>query len=228
MNGLARTLFGRRRSPTSRGGRQIACALVLAAGTAMWAQTQATSVALERPAGVAFDAAGNLYIAETNNQEIRRVDTAGAMTTVAGTGVQGFGGDGGAAVQALLDSPTGVAVDAAGNLYLTDAHNQRIRKIAAATGTIATIAGTGAAKFAGDGGAATAAVLSLPTAVAVDGAGDFFFSDTGNHRVREIVATGAQVGTIVTVAGSGVQGFAGDGGVATAAAIDSPDGLAVG
>ena len=85
----------------------------------MWAQTQATSVALERPAGVAFDAAGNLYIAETNNQEIRRVDTAGAMTTWRScglSGVQGFGGDGGPAVAALLDSPSGVAVDAAGNL----------------------------------------------------------------------------------------------------------------
>jgi sugar lactone lactonase YvrE len=208
----------------------VACALLLLVGTASaaGAQTQASSVALERPAGVAFDAAGNLYIAETNNQEIRRVDTTGVLTTVAGTGVQGFGGDGGAAVAALLDSPSGVAFDAAGNLYIADAHNQRIRKITAVTGVITTIAGTGEAGFAGDGGAATAAELCLPTAVAVDGAGDVFVSDTGNHRVREIVATGAQAGTIVTVAGSGVQGFSGDGGPATAAAIDSPDGLAVG
>jgi sugar lactone lactonase YvrE len=230
MNGPARTFFGRRRPPIRRGGREVACALALAmGGMAAGAQTvPATTVPLERPAGVAFDAAGNLYLAETNNQEIRRVDTTGAMTTVAGTGVQGFGGDGGPAVQALLDSPSGLAVDAAGNLYIADAHNQRIREVAATTGVITTIAGTGVAGFAGDGGAATAAELSLPTAVVVDGAGNVFFSDTGNHRVREIVATGAQAGRIMTVAGSGVQGFSGDSGAATAAAIDSPDGLAVG
>ncbi|HEX4652164.1 MAG TPA: Ig-like domain repeat protein [Granulicella sp.] len=216
---------GRRWLGAARG---LFVAMVLGVCAAAGAQTvQAVTVPLARPAGVAFDVAGNLYIAETNNQEIRKVDATGVMTTVAGTGVQGFGGDGGPAALALLDSPSGVAVDAAGNIYIADAHNQRIREIAAATGVITTIAGSGAAGFAGDGGPATAAQLSLPTAVVVDAAGDVFFSDTGNHRVRKVVAAGAQAGTIRTVAGTGVQGFAGDGGSATAAAMDSPDGLAV-
>jgi sugar lactone lactonase YvrE len=190
-----------------------------------WAQSvPALSVPLQRPAGVAFDQKGNLYIAETNNHAIRRVTPAGAMTTVAGDGVQGFGGDGGPAVEAQLDSPSGVAIDAAQNLYLTDTHNQRIRRVDAATGTITTIAGTGVSGFSGDEGPATAAALCLPTAVALDAAGDVYFSDNGNHRLREIVAA---TGVVVTVAGDGVQGYAGDGGVATAAEIDSPDGVAV-
>jgi sugar lactone lactonase YvrE len=241
--GVGRPTFGRGRSsgrsclkgPGGLGGcwarvlllgaAWVVWAVVCGAGFGAWGQSvQAITVPLARPAGVAFDASGNLYIAETNNHAIRKVDATGILTTVAGTGVQGFGGDGGPAVAALLDSPTDVAVDGGGNLYIADAHNQRIRRIAAATGGITTVAGTGVQGFAGDGGPATAAVLSLPTALAVDAAGDVFVSDTGNHRIREIVAA---TGTMVTVAGTGVQGFAGDGGAATAAAIDSPDGLAV-
>jgi hypothetical protein len=228
MTGLAGARFAGWGGGGNR-ARRLVCLLAglcLAAGVVR-AQAQtvaAISVPLLRPAGVAFDAAGNLYIAEMNNHVVRRVDTAGGLTTVAGTGVQGFGGDGGAAGSAVLDSPGGVAVDGAGNLYIADTHNQRIRRVAAGTDVILTVAGVGMAGFAGDGGAATAAMLSLPTAVAVDAAGDVFVSDTGNHRVREIVAA---TGVITTVAGDGVQGFAGDGGAAMAAEIDSPDGLAV-
>ncbi|MGP8259944.1 MAG: Ig-like domain repeat protein [Acidobacteriaceae bacterium] len=187
-------------------------------------QTQATTLPLLLPAAVAFDAAGNLYIAETGNHVVRKVTPGGAIATVAGDGVQGFGGDNGVATAAELDSPAGVAVDAAGNLYIADSHNQRVREVAAATGAIATIAGTGVSGFSGDGGAATAARLDLPTALALDAAGDVYVADTENHRVRRIAAG---TGAITTVAGNGVEGYAGDGGAATAASIDSPNGVAL-
>lgn len=181
---------------------------------------QATAAQLAAPAQIAYDAAGNLYIADLNDNVIRKVDLAGIVTTVAGTGEQGFAGDGGPATSALLDSPAGVAVDAAGNIYIADTHNQRVRKVS--NGTITTIAGTGAAGFSGDGGEATAAQLSSPTALAVDANGNLYIADTDNHRIRKI--SGA---TITTVAGNGEQGFFGDGGAATAAGIDSPNGVAV-
>lgn len=202
-------------------------ALVLATGGfAIQAQTAppsnilATTAPLDAPAGIAYDAAGNLYIADLNHNVIREVNLADVITTVAGTGEQGFAGDGGAATSALLDSPAGVAVDAAGNIYIADTHNNRIRKVSG--GTISTIAGTGAASFSGDSGAATAATLNHPTALAVDGAGNLYIADTDNHRIRKI--SGA---IITTVAGDGEQSFSGDGGAATAAGLDSPNGVAV-
>jgi hypothetical protein len=143
---------------------------------------------------------------------------------VVGSGVQGFAGDGGLATAAELDSPMGLAVDATGDLFVADSHNQRVREVAAGSGVITTVAGTGSAGFAGDGGPAKAAVLDLPTALACDAAGNLFVADTGNHRVRKIAAGS---GVITTVVGNGVEGFGGDGGVATAAVIDSPGGLAV-
>ncbi|GGG83925.1 hypothetical protein GCM10011585_29590 [Edaphobacter dinghuensis] len=181
---------------------------------------QATAATLAAPAQIAYDAAGNLYIADLNDNIIRKVDLAGIVTTVAGTGEQGFSGDGGAATSAQLDSPAGVAVDAAGNIYIADTHNQRIRKVSG--GTITTIAGTGTAGFSGDSGAATSAMLSNPSALAVDSSGNLYIADTDNHRIRKIAGT-----TITTVAGNGEQGFFGDGGAATSAAIDSPNGVAV-
>jgi sugar lactone lactonase YvrE len=181
---------------------------------------QATAAPLAAPAQIAYDAAGNLYIADLNDNVIRKVDLAGIVTTVAGTGEQGFAGDGGPATSALLDSPAGVAVDAAGNIYIADTHNQRVRKVN--NGTISTIAGITAAGFSGDGGAATSAQLSNPSALAVDASGNLYIADTDNHRIRKISGT-----TITTVAGDGEQGFSGDGGAATAAGIDSPNGVAV-
>lgn len=181
---------------------------------------QATAAPLAAPAQVAYDAAGNLYIADLNDNVIRKVDLAGIVTTVAGTGEQGFAGDGGAATSALLDFPAGVAVDAAGNIYIADTHNQRVRKVS--NGTITTIAGTGTAGFSGDNGASTSAQLSGPTALAVDANGNLYIADTDNHRIRKISGV-----TITTVAGNGEQGFSGDGGAATAAGIDSPNGVAV-
>ncbi|HEU5341733.1 Ig-like domain repeat protein [Edaphobacter sp.] len=188
------------------------------------AQTPATSVPLVLPSAIAYDAQGNLYIAEAGKHDIRKVDSAGDITTIAGTGTQGFGGDGGSATAAELDSPQGLAVDAAGDLYVADTHNQRIRKIAATTGIITTVAGAGVAGYSGDGGPAVSARLDLPTAIALDTAGNLYVADTANHRIRKIsVATGI----ITTAAGNGVEGYSGDGAAATAAALDSPAGLAV-
>ena len=181
---------------------------------------EATSVALNKPGGLAFDAAGNLYIADTDNNIIFEVSLAGVISTVAGTGEQGFGGDGAAATSALLDSPAGVTVDASGNIYIADTHNNRIREVTG--GIITTIAGTGVAGYSGDGAAATAATLSYPTAVTIDSKSNLYIADTNNHRIREITGT-----TIATVAGDGEQFYSGDGLLATAAGLDSPNGVAV-
>lgn len=181
---------------------------------------EAINTSLYLPSGLAFDTAGDLFIADTANHLVLEVNLVGIISTIAGTGEQGFGGDGGAATSALLDAPIGVAVDAAGNLYIADTHNQRIRKVSG--GTITTIAGTGDAGFSGDGAAATAATLSLPTGVAVDSNGNIYIADTDNHRIRKIAA-----GLITTVAGNGEQTYSGDGGLATAAGLDSPSGIAV-
>lgn len=176
------------------------------------------------PTSVAFDSQGNLYVAETNNQFIRRIDSNGNLTAVAGNGTQGFAGDTGPATSAELDSPAGIALDAANNLYIADSHNQRIRRVDATTGIITTVAGAGAAGFSGDGGLATLARLNLPSALALDTAGNLYIADTNNHRVRKVAAAS---GMIATVAGNGLQHFGGDGAAATAASIDSPSGLTV-
>jgi sugar lactone lactonase YvrE len=192
----------------------------LAGAQAPQSGIQATAASLALPAGIAFDSAGNLYLADLNHHVIREVNIAGIATTVAGTGEQGFSGDGGAATSALLDSPAGVAVDGAGNIYIADTHNHRIRKVSG--GTITTIAGTGVAGFAGDNGPAVSATLNNPTALALDSNGNLYIADTDNHRIRKITGT-----AISTVAGSGEQYFSGDGAAATAAGLDSPSGVAV-
>lgn len=192
-----------------------------AAGTA--SIVPATAVPLALPVAIAYDTAGDLYIAEANHHVIRRVDTAGRITTVAGTGEQGFSGDGGSALSATLDSPTGIAVDPKNNLYIADTHNDRIRLIDGVTGNISSVAGTGHAGFSGDGGNASAAQLRLPGALALDSLGNLYIADTGNHRIRRL----SPEGILTTVAGNGVQGFSGDNGLATAASIDSPAGIAL-
>jgi sugar lactone lactonase YvrE len=189
-----------------------------------WAQTQGAALPLVLPSAIAFDTQGNLYIAETGNHAVREFTVAGVVTTVAGNGVQGFSGDSGPATAAELDSPAGLALDTAGNLYIADSHNHRVREVAAATGTITTLAGTGVAGYSGDGGLAVAAQLDLPTALALDSAGNLYIADTDNHRVRRIAVT---TGVIATIAGNGVEAFTGDSGPATAASIDSPNGLAL-
>ena len=173
------------------------------------------------PTSVAYDAAGNLYFADTNRQEVFESSLAGALTVVAGNGVQGFGGDGGPANGAELNSPQGVAVGANGTLYIADTGNGRIRAVWG--GVISTFAGNGSVGFGGDGGAAASAAFRGPNALAIDASGALLVCDAGNERVRRISG-----GVITTIVGNGVQGFAGDGGAATAAQIDTPMGLAVG
>ena len=182
----------------------------------------ATAAQLSRPRGVAVDGSGNLYIADASNHRIRKVDTSGNISTVAGTGTSGFGGDGGAATEATLNYPRGVALDGAGNLYIADRNNHRIRKVDT-SGNISTVAGTGTSGFGGDGGAATAAQLSRPRGVAVDGSGNLYIADDFNYRIRKVDTSG----NISTVAGTGTFGFGGDGGAATAATLNAPGGVAV-
>ena len=180
----------------------------------------ATSALLADPSGIALDAAGNLYIADCRNHRIRKVDAAtGNISTVAGTGDEGFAGDGGPAVSAMLRGPEGIALDAAGNLHIADYVNDRVRKVDALTGTISTVAGTGEEGFSGDGGPATVAMLNGPGGIALDGAGNLYIADGSNHRVRKVDAA---TGDISTIAGTGRVGFSGDGGLATAATLRFP------
>ena len=185
----------------------------------------ATSASLNFPERVALDGSGNVFIAESNNQRIRRVDAVtGIITTVAGNGVQGFGGDGGLATGASLNNPTGVAVDGSGNVFIADFSNQRIRRVDAVTGIITTRTGNGVQGFSGDGGPATGASLNNPTGVAVDGSGNVFIADRGNQRIRRVDAV---TNIIRTRAGNGIQGFSGDGGPSTIASLNFPEGVAV-
>ena len=182
----------------------------------------ASRASLSHPTDVAVDTAGNLYLADTGSNRLRKVDAASVITTLAGTGESGYGGDGGPATEALLSEPRGVAVDTAGNLYVADSGNDRVRKIDA-SGTITTLAGTGESGYGGDGGSATGASLSHPTGVAVDAAGNLYLADTGNNRLRKVDAAGV----ITTLAGTGEADHGGDGGPATSASLSEPRGVAV-
>src|SRR5439155_767185 len=157
----------------------------------------ATGSLLNFPYYAAVDAVGNLFIADQGNFRIRRVEAGtGLITTVAGTGIPGFSGDGGPAISAQLSVPYGVAVDAVGNLFIADQGNFRIRRVAA--GIITAVAGTGIPGFSGDGGAATSAQLSVVYGVATDGAGDLFIADTSNNRVRAVDLAVAVPSPVIT------------------------------
>ncbi len=177
---------------------------------------------LANPSAVAVDAVGNVYIADTGDHRIRRIDSIGFISTFAGTGQQGYSGDGGPALQAQLDRPVALAVDAAGSVFFIDGGNHRIRKVDP-SGSITTVAGDGSSGFSGDGGPAKDAKLERPLGLALDGKGNIYVADSGNHRIRRIDSSG----TITTLTGTGAKRFAGDDGPATAASLDSPSSVAV-
>lgn len=220
----------------------------------------ATAALLDSPSGLALDGAGDLFIADTHNHRIRRVDAvtgiistyasaslpvalafnpqgalvvadaashqvlviASAMeqgSVVAGNGLQGFSGDGDAATAASLDTPSGIAFDSAGDLYIADAHNHRVRRVDAVTGLISTVGGTGQPGFSGDGSAAANAQMDLPRGISFDAAGNLLIADSRNQRIRRVDVT---TGVMTTIAGDGTQGFLGDGTSALTASLDTP------
>ena len=183
----------------------------------------ATAAECYAPAGIAADAAGNIYISDLGKSVIRKVTTDGVIHTIAGTGVAGFGGDGGPATAAQLNQPTSVAVDAAGNVYLTDDNNNRVRKIDL-SGNINTIAGNGTAGYSGDGFAAVNAELNAPSGVAVDRYGNVYIADANNFVIRKVIDS---TGKIFTYAGEGSAGYSGDGSNAGIAQFNYPSGVAV-
>src|ERR1022692_381452 len=184
----------------------------------------ATSAQLVYPPGVAVDGSGNLYISDLSDVVRKVVAATGIITTVAGNGAAGYSGDGGPAINASFHSPSGMAVDGSGNLYIADTGNDVIRKVAAATGIVTTVAGNGGAGYSGDGGPASSAGLSGPQGVAVDGSGNLFVADTGNAVMRKVAAA---TGITTTVAGNGTAGYAGNGGAAIKAKLSGPSGVAV-
>jgi len=183
----------------------------------------ATSAELNVPTGVALDSAGNVYIADYINNRIRKVNASGVITTVAGNGTAGYNGDNIAATSAELNSPNGVALDSAGNLYIADQANQRIRMVNTGSGIITTVAGSGIAGYNGDNIPATSAELSFPLVVVVDSADNLYIADSVNSRIRMVNAGG----TITTVAGNGTAGYNGDHIAATSAELNIPHGVAL-
>ncbi len=185
----------------------------------------ATAAELNSPGGVAVNSAGDLFIADQDNNVVREVVKAtGQIITIAGNGIAGYSGDGGPATSAELNDPRDVAVDSEGDVFIADLGNNVIREVVAATGEIITVAGDGIAGYSGDGGPATGAELNAPRGITVNSAGDLFFADSLNNRIREVVRA---TGDIITIAGDGTAGYTGDGGLATAAEISGPSNVAI-
>jgi len=181
----------------------------------------AAEAKLKMPAGLALDADGNLYIADRENHRVRRVDGKGRITTVAGTGTAGFSGDGGPAVEASLNLPSGLVFDSRGNLYIADRSNDRVRRVNT-KGVIETFAGNGGDGYHGDAGPATEAELSKPFGIAFDDKDNLYIADRGNNRVRKV----SPKGVITTLAGDGGFFFMGDNGPAYRASVAGPTGVA--
>ena len=174
------------------------------------------------PAGLCLDQAGNLYVADRNNHRVRRIDTSGIVTTVAGAGVPDMGGDGGPAIDAHLNYPSDLVCDGKGNLYISDRSNNRIRKVDV-KGTITTVAGMGPPEFGGDFGPATDALLKYPFGIDLDRKGNLYIADRGNNRIRKVDTQGI----ITTVAGDSAHFFSGDYGPATRASLAYPTDVVV-
>ena len=186
----------------------------------------ATSASLYHPTGLAVDGSGNVVVAELANHRVRLVAVGTRfIATLAGTDENGYSGDGGPATSARLNHPRDLAFDSNGNLLIADTHNHRIRRVAAGTGLITTLAGTGVGSFVGDGGSSTSAGLFYPHGLAVDDIDNVFIADTASHRIRKVAA---DTGVITTLAGTGVGVFGGDDGPATSAGLYAPYGLVVG
>jgi hypothetical protein len=182
---------------------------------------QATSAKLNSPIGIALDNIGNLYIADQNNNRIRKINTLGIISTIVGNGIQGFSGDGGIATSAQIDNPQGLVFDAVGNMFIADYGNDRVRKVST-VGIISTFAGNGTCCSLGDGGQATAAELFYPTGITCDTEDNVYIADRNNKRIRKVNT----LGIISTIAGNGILGYSGDGGQATVAEIADPTGVA--
>ena len=182
----------------------------------------ATSAQLNYPYGLSADVNGNVYIADKGNHRIRMVNSAGIITTYAGTGTAGYFGDGDVATSAQLNNPWAVSADINGNVYIADRDNQRIRMVNSA-GIITTFAGTGTAGFGGDGSLATIAQLNYPHGVSTDINRNVYIPDQGNNRIRMVNSAGI----ITTYAGTGTAGYFGDGGAGTSAQLNDPSGVAV-
>lgn len=184
----------------------------------------AIDASMNSPTGIVADGAGNVYISDTGNHRVRKISTDGRITTIAGTGRNDFGGDGGQALDAFFSSPSGLALDGSGNLLIVDRGNFRVRKLNLATGVINTVAGNGLAEFDGDGGLATEASLYVPAGVAVDAAGNIYICDQGHQRIRRVSASDNKIRTI---AGNGMAGYNGDGIAAESASLNNPFFMAV-
>ncbi len=182
----------------------------------------AASAALSDVLAVAVDPSGNLYIADASNRRIRKVTPGKVISTIAGTGTQGYTGDGGPAINAELGRPVALMLDPSGNLYYVDSVNAVVRKIST-SGTITTVIGNGVTGYSGDGGQATAAKLAFPLGIAMDGSGNIYVADANNNVVRKVTPAGI----ISTFAGNGAGKYSGDGGPATSASLNIPSDVAV-
>ena len=193
------------------------------AGTDIYNGTniQANTARVYIPRNSAFGKDGNYYVADQGNHMIRKIDTNGVITTVAGNGTEGFDGDGGPATEAKINNPRGVTVDSKGNLYISDTANNRIRKVDT-SGNISTLAGNGNAAYSGDGAASTSSEINFPYQITVDASDNIYFADKSNHVIRKIDVNG----NISTVAGNNEGGYSGDGGQATNAQLAGPLGVA--
>jgi trimeric autotransporter adhesin len=188
----------------------------------------AISALLNSPTGVAFDSQGNYFFTDSANNEVREISAAGIITTIAGTGATGSSGDGGAATSATLNNPTGIAVDGAGNIYIADTNNNRIRLVS--NGVISTFAGTGAAcnratiPTCGDGGTSALAQLSAPTGLFLTPSGLLYIADIGDNSIRTV---GVRSTAMSTLAGTGSAGYSGDSGASATAQFSAPSAVAV-